>query len=1107
MRQTATLRRSALCSASFMGLALALATPAYAQDGTPGDATDNNAQPGQSEQEIESGTVAQSGAQGESTITVTGSRIRRPNLESQVPVTSIGGEEFFQQGQNNIGDTLNELPQLRTTFGQQNAGRFLGTTGLNLLDLRGLGTNRTLVLVNGRRHVAADILNNAVSPDVNTIPNDLIERVDVVTGGNSAIYGSDAIAGVVNFVLRRDFEGVQVRGNVGVSEEGYGANQYGSVLAGMNFADGRGNVTIHGEYAHTDRVYGREISFLRTPIAFATVDVDPAGLPQNSDNFPDAQLFTDVRSASIHFRGLVPITQSAANPLCGTGFVATNGQPQTGGTPFNCTFIFNPNGSVVAQTGTRFGTGTIGSIVGGNGQTGREENLQTVLPNQDRYNFNLLAHYEFSELIEAFVEAKYVRVDTQGQQSSPAFVQGSTFGDYRERVRLDNPFLDPAARTTIANAILASGCNTNLSVACTAARASDIPRGGTGLGIQGPLNATDLAAIADGSYRFVIARFLSDLGNRDEASNRETMRVVGGFRGTFNTDWSYEVSLNYGRVDEDTTILGNIIPQRFILAMDAARDPATGQIRCRSQFDPGAASEYGLPGDSEALAQDIANCVPYNPFGSGDNRAAANYILEDTISRAHLQQWVASAFVSGDTSDWFALPGGPVRFAVGAEYRQEQAFYQADPLVETGRTFYNALPTFEPDAFEVKEAFAEIQIPILADTPFFENLTVSAAGRVADYAGSTGTVYAYNAGLEWQPVRDLRFRANYGRSVRAPNYTETSTPLSQNFSPGFADPCRPNQVAAGTQFRAANCAADLGALQDNLANLANYSLEFLSGSNPNLNEETSDSYTIGAILQPRFIPGFSLSVDYYDITVNDVIAAVGAAAIVSSCYDQPTLNNPFCSQFERYRGTGVGPNGEIPGQILQGNLIAAPLNYARLVRRGLDFEAAYRRNIAEDMLLNLRLIYSHQLQNSNYTSSTDPNFENRIMSELGDPQDEFRFDASLTFGQFTLGYQLSYIGPQVTSTYEAFFPLQDRLPQNSDAFDTIEYPSVYYHDLRFEWRVNGDDDDLVNDFSFYVGVDNLTDVKPPLDLTGIGAGSGIYNIRGRNYYAGFRARF
>jgi outer membrane receptor protein involved in Fe transport len=165
-------------------------------------------------------------------VIVTGSRIARPNLESTVPVTTVTAEELFQTGGTSIGDLLNDLPALRSTFSQSNSSRFLGTTGLNLLDLRGLGTQRTLVLVNGRRHVGSDILNNAVSPDTNTFPTDLIESVDVVTGGNSAVYGSDAIAGVVNFILKKDFEGLQVRGQGGISDEGDAGNYYASVLWG-----------------------------------------------------------------------------------------------------------------------------------------------------------------------------------------------------------------------------------------------------------------------------------------------------------------------------------------------------------------------------------------------------------------------------------------------------------------------------------------------------------------------------------------------------------------------------------------------------------------------------------------------------------------------------------------------------------------------------------------------------------------------------------------------------------------------------------------------------------------------------------------------------------
>ena len=215
--------------------------------------------------------VANTTADGCQSVVVTGSRIRRPNLESTVPITSVSGEQFFQTGDSQRRRHAQRPAAAPQHLRQQNPSLGIGIAGLNLLDLRGLGTQRTLVLVNGRRHVAADILNNAVSPDVNTIPTDLIERVDIVTGGNSAVYGSDAIAGVVNFVLRRDFEGFQVRGQAGVTEEGFGGNQYVSAMYGKNFADGRGNITLHGEYAHQDRVFASDC-----PLASANRTASPS---------------------------------------------------------------------------------------------------------------------------------------------------------------------------------------------------------------------------------------------------------------------------------------------------------------------------------------------------------------------------------------------------------------------------------------------------------------------------------------------------------------------------------------------------------------------------------------------------------------------------------------------------------------------------------------------------------------------------------------------------------------------------------------------------------------------------------------------------------------
>ncbi|WBY06249.1 TonB-dependent receptor [Sphingomonas sp. 7/4-4] len=633
--------------------------------------------------------------------------------------------------------------------------------------------------------------------------------------------------------------------------------------------------------------------------------------------------------------------------------------------------------------------------------------------------------------------------------------------------------------------------------------------------IPGNLTAADQLAIANGSYRFVNARNLLDVGLRDEHFQRDTWRVVGGLRGTFNDDWSYELSVNYGKFRESVTSNGYIDRQRFALAMDAGRNPVTGAIQCRSQFDPASAVKlvgFG-PSDPTALAQynaaqtarlaaDIAACVPYNPFGTADNGASVDYFARTFTVKSGLTQFVASGFVSGDSSQIFELPGGPVSFALGAEYRSETAFYEQDKFVTDGFTNGVSIPSFQPDPFRVKEAYGEIRLPLLKDVPFFHELTLSGAARVAGYQGSVGTVYSYNAGGDWAPVQDIRFRANYGRAVRAPNVSETGFPLVPNFFNNFTDPCNPSVIGSGV--RAANCAADLGSLLSNLNNITQ-SLPIVSGSNPNLNAETSDSYTYGVVLQPRWTPGLSLSIDYYNITVNGIIATVSPQTIANQCYDSPTLNNIFCSQFTRWRGPGNGPLGEVPGRILGNSLINAPLNFAKRTRRGIDVNFAYRHSFGE-FDFNTNLIYTHNLEISNFQDPTNPNFETRVLGQLGDPEDEFRWDFDFGVGPVTLGYRAHYIGPQYYNTYATLFALNGQTPTDVDAFPSTKYQAITYHDLRIDLDVAKDGNGRA--IKFYVGVDNVLNQGVPRGATtATGAGSAIYSFRGRNFYSGFRARF
>ena len=1035
-------------------LALFIAAPAFAQDAqpqaTPAEAANPDGKPvvGPPTPGAQQTSGNADGSAAGDDVVVTGSRIRRPNLDSPVPVTSISGAEFFQTGTTSVGDVLNELPALTSTFSQSNSTRFLGTSGLSLLDLRGLGPQRTLVLVNGRRHVAGDILNNAVSPDVNTIPTDLIDRVDVVTGGSSAVYGSDAIAGVVNFVLKDHYDGLQLRGQSGVSDEGDAPSSFVSALAGKNFAGGRGNIALSLEYAHQGDFYAADRPEYRTTNGFVTVDNDPAGSINGSDGNPDRVFYRDIRSATYSNGG------TFLGNSCGT---------------FYCSYGFQPNGTLQQTTGTRVGTGLFGSFIGGNGDNFRDGTQLGLLPRQDRYSANLIGHFEISRAFVPFIEAKYVHTDVLGSASGPFFFNGAVTGSPREVFYTDNPYLSTQARNFLNDYY------------------------GVGPGTQQP---------------FFFNENATSLTNRQEQLKRDTYRIVAGVRGDFGSGWSYEVSGNYGRFDEENKILGNVNLQRFLLAIDAVdqglvqNGVANGNIVCRATVDPSARIALETAANpafaASQLAADVAACQPVNLFGVGNvSQAARNYLLQNSVANGRITQFVANAFISGNSSKWFELPGGPVGFSVGAEYRRETASYREDASTLAGLTFYNSIPDFAPPAFEVKEVFGELSVPLLKDVPFFHDLTVSGAVRYADYKGATGNVLAYNGNLEWSPVRDLRFRGNYSRSVRAPTLVDLYSPYGQNFA-SFSDPCAADNLGEGSATRVANCRADGVPAGFNFEYLN--SLGFQSGGNPNLQAEKSDSYTLGLVVQPRWVRGLSLTVDWFDITVNNSIASVGAQDIVDNCYDAATLDNQYCALFERYTGTGTGPRGEAPGQILENNLRAGPLNYARLKVRGIDAELGYRSRIGSLGNLSARAIYTHNFRNDSYLNPSDPGRRDQSLGELGFPEDEAQLSTDFQTGIFTLGYKMRYIGRMTYAPWEATHSVQGRPPEDADYSNIRYYPETFYHDVRAQI-------DVSTKYNFYVGVDNIIDTKPPLGTTGAGFGSAIYDNVGRRFYAGVVAKF
>ena len=1079
-----------LCTTSATALSVTLfAAPALAQPGQPASDQPAAEQPS-AEQPSDQGAA----------IVVTGSRIRRPNLESSVPITSVGPVELTERGDVSLGDALNQLPSLRTTFSQANSTAFIGTAGINQLDLRGQGPSRTLVLINGRRQVS--VVPGSYIVDVNTIPSDLIERVDIVTGGNSAIYGSDAIAGVVNFVLRRDFDGVRIRAQDGVSTYGDRGNYRVSAIAGRNFLDGRLNVALALDYSRANVLFFADRDYTGAlngeghggVPGFITSEITTAP-NRNFDGIPNT-VFEDgnpgITFGNASLGGYVATVCPAATATnaARVAAVCTGRLTPTGGRiPYN--FAFQPDGSLARDDeahGLVDNRAIGGGVLGGLSATGLEGAM--LDPGLEQYSANLLMHGNFSPAFRPFLEAKYVRVTATQQSTQPTFLSGSPL---TATFSTSNPFLTQQARDTL-----------NL--------------------------------ITGGASSFNMIRFNLDIGTRAENHLRQTYRLVVGSEGDLSQrgNLHYEVAFNYGRTTTfyDTEFNGqpgNVNVAHFNNALNAVRN-AAGNIVCAINNDA-------------TTANDDPACVPFNPFGfNAPSQAAKDYV--SYVSSRH--QWAeeinAIAYLSGDTSGFFELPGGPIGFAIGAEYRREDAFSAYDPFTSSGATFLNAFSDFAPPAVSIKEGFGELRLPLLRDTPFFQELSVEGAARYSDYGGATGGVWAYNVGAIWAPIRDIRFRGTYARSVRAPNLTNLYATPAVGFANNLTDPCdqpgangNTNNNITSNPNRAANCAAagvptTLTYVDGSGAtvtipwgNVPGSGVQGINQGNPDLVPEVGTSLTFGVVVQPRFLPGFSLTLDYYRIKITNVIAGLSGQGIINQCYDDPGgIDNPYCAAVFRRTSTNSLQNATFNGQVdrqvqnlpnqvqplLGPAYLNQPFNFVAQKTSGIDLDMNYRTHIDSSIVLSLRAIVSWVENREQFTSVSNPTVSTRILGLLGDPEWLGQATANVDFGDWDFTLNARYVGKQIVSglNWETFFPWQGRTPTNPDARPFAWYDPVVYYNVRLNFEPRD------SHYRFYIGVDNLTNELPPYDLFGTenpasGVSGAIYPNTGRLFYAGAEIRF
>ena len=1008
---------------------LLIGAPAFAQDAASQTTTTPGATPTDPATNLQDRTQSAPSETGED-IVVTGSRIRSPTVTSPSPLQGITSEDIARTGRTNVQEILQTNP----TFGAPGQSRTVSNynalyAGLSTVNLRNLGPNRTLVLIDGRRVVAG--VPGTAQVDLSMIPSSFVDRIDVLTGGASAVYGSDAIAGVVNFIYKKKFEGLLLNAQGGVSQEGDDAQYSTNLTIGHNFDDGRGNVMVYAGYEKENGVNSVDR-------ARSSTDQTSIGALQRSNNRTDANLTAaqNLFRAQANLSSVVPASTFNAG---------------TATTPY----IVDASGNVRPFVGATDGF--------------NRTPYDAIAVPVERRLFAARANYEVSDTVNVFMEGNYGNTKARSQLEPSPLVATGTLGIFRQgngRYNIEQVFANPnnpAQSQRVINPLVPAGLY-NV--------------------------ATDTNG--DGFRDVAVSRRLLEFGPRIGLFDRTQFRAVVGLEGKIADKWNWEVSYNYGKTSASSTFGGLINQDRVIQALNVVPDVY--------DLNSNGNRSEAICASAEARAQ---GCVPYDVYGAGKvSPAALSYLGATSTHDASQTLNVVAANISGAL---FRLPAGDVQIALGAEYRRESSKETFDPLSQTARNSY-IQQTNTSGRFDVKEAYGEIIVPILKDTPFFEQLSIRGAGRVSDYS-TVGTFVAYNAGVEWSPVRDLRLRAVYAHAVRAPNIGElfaapTATVSSVN------DPCA-GVTATTTGTTSMVCRSNAGVLaniaQNGVFTLNQSDLQGVGGlnvSNPNIKQETARTYTLGAVLNPvsiRALRNLTLTVDYYNIKLDDAITSTSRDFILQQCY----LNNDpnFCSLISR-RTVASGPYSAGSIQQVDSQLI----NSGGAFTKGIDATVSYRQNLADwgiaNGVANLSFAYTHLIKQ--YLIPLAGAAIDRSDGEINNPND--RFQASLSADVGAVGFTLNgqYIGASyLDDQYRARFLLADGSLPDKKLF---RVGAKFYTDLQVRFNV-------AQKFEFFVGANNLLNTQPPPIITGLTGSvtgtetaAGTYDPIGRRFYSGLRLK-
>lgn len=903
-------------------------------------------------------------------VVVTGTRLRTDGFEAPTPVTVATVESLVDAVPTNVVNALQELPQFLGSGNFSSGGKLgIGEGRGQFLSLRNFGAGRTLIMLDGIR-MPPTTYDGRVNSEI--FPQMLLKRVDVVTAGASAAYGSDAVGGVVNYMLDHDFEGTKVDASLGQSSRGDSFNYRVGGALGMKVGD-RGHLLVSVE-----RFENEGIQLGERPLgidSYVAAGRTPGGGAQGSANNP----FVIYRNAV--WNNLSVGGHITAGPLAGTYFT-TPGQwrPFVAGRP----------------------TGASNTNVGGDGVALQRE--QSV--SEDAISTQGMVRYEYAltDNLKAHVLGLYSQADV-------SINGGFNYFDFGHQIFSGNPFIptDIQARMTSQN----------------------IPS-------------------------FFLQKYVTDSPISPATDETRHYTVMAGLEGSFEAagrDFGWALTYAHGDTRQDAAEINTPELRKFHAAVDAVRDPATGNIVCRvSLTHP---SQY--PG-----------CVPFNILGENvASKAAVDYIHGTSLYGTETQLDQISLSMQGDVLD---LPAGSVAIAVGAEYRKQTLVMtsNSDPSIVRPVDGLRSLALTQPRFWfsnrasakadlSVKEAFAELNIPVLSDAPFAKSLDVNGAIRFTNYSTS-GNVKTWKGGATWRPVEDVLFRVTKSRDIRAPSLFDLG--------------------ASGSAGRTT--------LNDPLTGRADVVLT-AGGGNPNLAPEVADSISYGIVLQPRFLEGFSLAVDVFDVEIVDAITTLSAGNIVNQCFFSGGTD-PICGQIDRPISATDKAPGNFPTLIRIG-----PTNSSLIATKGVDIELAYGMDMAGGRF-NSRLLVSRV---SEYDTQASPfltvvkNAGTNIVPDL-----KAILQLQYSRGPLSFSVQERMIG-EIT------------LGQAPNAI-WVEPPiaAQFYTDVTakydFEWRDTS--------FETFVTVKNVFDRQPPLVPNTAAPRFNFptlpfYDFIGTTYTVGVRSKF